>query len=276
MYKGRVFDNHFHLNPGGNYKEAIGRFIKAGGTSINLTNLPLHDRTSGYYENLYEWNIKMSEKIRSEFGIEVVVTIGPYPFDYQFFSNAGLDPINEMRHGLELAAKLVSEEKADAIGEIGYPHIQVDKELMDVYTEMLSEAFEIAGNIDSPVILHTYDLDCKDYERLESLSSSFGKNVKVVKHHARPNDLKCNTHIFRSIGASRKNVIESTALSKKFLLETDFIDDPLYRNKYLPPDSVPKRALMIQQQIENADELLYSIFEELPAHIYGRLKKTSF
>ena len=44
-----IFDDHFHLNYGGNFIEGALRFKKAGGNAINLTNLPDYSLSPDHY-----------------------------------------------------------------------------------------------------------------------------------------------------------------------------------------------------------------------------------
>ncbi|KAA8922708.1 TatD family hydrolase [Thermoplasma sp.] len=271
-YSGRIFDNHFHLNPGSDFVNAVRIFRRSGGTSLNITNLPMHDTIDEYYQRLYDETVRMAKIVESETGVETLVTIGPYPFDYFFFESAGTDPVSIMQKGFDLAARYVEDGKADAIGEIGFPHVPQQEAVMQRFWEMLDYAMNVAHDAGSPIVIHTFDLSCKDYERIEKLADSHG-SIAVVKHHARPADLSCMTRIVRSVPASRSAVRESLAISRDFLLETDFINDPVDMNKFLPPDSVPKRAQMIIQENEDGPEILNRIFNTLPESVYARLRE---
>ncbi|WP_297216461.1 TatD family hydrolase [Thermoplasma sp.] len=270
-YSGRIFDNHFHLNQASDFAAAVRIFRSAGGTSLNITNLPSHDRKENYYDMLYRETIRIADIVRSQFGVETLVTIGPYPFDYFFFDQAQIDPMETMRHGLDLAARYIEEGMADAIGEIGFPHIPQSDEVMQKFWELLDYAMAVAHDVKAPLVLHTFDLSCDDYMRLEKRANSYG-NVMLVKHHARPEDLSCNTSIFRSIPASRRAIREALRISRNFMMETDFINDPNDMNKFLPPDSVPKRAQMILQEYDDGGEILNRIFNEIPESVYQRLR----
>ncbi|CAC12475.1 conserved hypothetical protein [Thermoplasma acidophilum] len=271
-YSGRIFDNHFHLNPKSNFLGAANIFKRSGGTTLNLTNLPSHDAITEYYRRLYDDTIRIGDLVHYELGLEMLITIGPYPFDYFFFERYGSDPVNEMMHGLDLAAKYIEDGKAEAIGEIGFPHVPQPESVMERFWEMLDYAMKIAHDVDAPIVMHTYDLSCEDYAKIEKIAKVNG-SVSVVKHHARPSDLTCNTGIARSVPASRSAVRKSLLLSRNFMLETDFINDPIDANRFLPPDSVPKRAQMILQEYDDGSEILNNIFNTIPESIYPKLKE---
>jgi TatD-related deoxyribonuclease len=47
------------------------------------------------------------------------------------------------------------------------------------------------------------------------------------------------------------------------------VDDPAKPDKVIPPDSVPKRAIMIREQYKNHEEIFASVFQELPEYVFS-------
>ncbi len=266
-----VFDNHFHLRHDGDFLEAVRKFSLAGGTAINLTNLPDHSLgTEGYYEKIFDRTLGMAEVIRRETEVFVMVTLGPYPMDYFFFREHGKDAKQNMFDGIDLAARLYSQGKITAMGEIGLPHFKVEPGVMESIEEVLSHAFEVCGDMGIPVVLHTGDLSPFDVESLCSRAVIAGmKCSSVVKHHGTPDLLGNPSGMIISLPATRDNARQGARSADRFMIETDYIDDPLDRNKFLPPDSVPKRAAMIRQEYENWEKILESIFVETPKIAYS-------
>ncbi|MGC8609560.1 MAG: TatD family hydrolase [Thermoplasmata archaeon] len=271
-YNGRVFDNHFHLNYDGDFLRSTDIFIKAGGNAINLTNLPRKIDRNDYYKNLYENTIMMAERIRKERHIEVIVTIGPYPLDYFYFRDHGMDAEKIIRDAIVLAEKYIEDGKADALGEIGLPHFPVESPVLSIFYRLLEFAFSVDSDMKNPVILHTHDLSREDYSRIDELSRRYGLSGLIIKHHALALDLMMENDVWKSIPATKKNVREAISSKRKFMLETDFVDDPNNANRYLPADSVPKRKKMIEQEYDDADDILSTIFEEVPEKIYAGLR----
>ncbi len=272
-YNGRVFDNHFHLNYNGDFLRSIDTFIRAGGNAINLTNLPDDAGSDNYYKNIYENTIKMAEKIRIERNIEVIVTIGPYPLDYFYFKDHGINASEIMKNAILLAARYIKDGKADAIGEIGFPHFPVDGNTFSVFHDLLDFTFSVDSDIKVPVVLHTHDLGQNDYLDIDNMARRYGIAGLIVKHHARVNDLSVKSDTWKSIPATRKNIRDALPVTRDFMMETDFVDDPHDSNRYLPADSVPKRKIMIQQEYPDADDIFSKIFQDIPEKIYSRLKK---
>ncbi|EQD50214.1 molybdenum cofactor biosynthesis protein A, partial [mine drainage metagenome] len=69
--------------------------------------------------------------------------------------------------------------------------------------------------------------------------------------------------------ASRSNVrlaVQETTWN--FMLESDYVDDPSKLDKVIPPDSVPKRSIMIREQYTNHEEIIASIFHDLPEYVF--------
>lgn len=268
----RIFDNHFHLNYYGDFIESAKKYRKAGGTAINLTNLPDYSLPpSSYYETIYQRTISMGERIRKEVNLDVIITIGPYPLDLINLSKNIKDAGEIVRDGIIRAARLCDMGKANAIGEIGRPHFQVDKSIIDRSNELLDFAFTLCKDSGVPSILHTEDLDRQSLEELEKRIRSSGmKDGMVVKHHAKPENLQTDSIVKMSIPATRTDIRKSIESGRYFLMETDFIDNPEKPNMYLPLDSVPNRALWISQEYgERGAEILEWAFVKLPDMLFG-------
>lgn len=266
-----AFDAHFHLNPGEQGKVAVRRYMASGGSGINLVNLPDYsDGYSGYYEKRYELTIKLAESAR-ESGLRVSVTLGPYPLDYFFWEKGGFNAKQMMLDGVELAAKYCSEHRASAIGEIGRPHFPVEQNITEVSNEVIMRCMQLSKEIGCAVVLHTEDLDSTGIEGIYSMAVQAGADPrKIVKHHASPEVNHVRPELSRSILATRENVRK--AINEKtwnFMLESDYVDDPAKPDKVIPPDSVPKRAIMIKEQYQNNEEIFASIFHDLPEFVFS-------
>lgn len=267
-----IFDNHMHLNPKGRFLEAVDMFLRSGGNSFNLVNLP--DSELGlehYYENLYERTVSMARIIREEKEFNPPVTLGPYPLDYFRLEKSGKKPLEEMKGAIDLACRYIIEGEAHALGEIGRPHFPVPENVREDSDEIILYAMERASEIGCPVILHTDDLDEKGYRFLEHLADKAGLDHKmVVKHHALPQDLGIETGIRKSILASRSNARAASLSGKPFLLETDYVDDPSLGWKVIPPDSVPRRAMLIRSEMGDWEEIFGRTFRDIPVELFGQ------
>ena len=266
LYKS-IFDNFMHIRPEGYFLEAIDEFKKYGGTSINLVNFPENDVENNYYEHLYDRTIKTAEKVR-ESGINAIITIGPYPLDYFKFTNQ--NPVEKLKTGIDLAVKYIKNGKADVLGEIGYPHFDVEPEIYENSEKILIYAMESCKDYDIPLILHTEDLNAGKYEHIEDMAYRHYNKEKILKHHANSADFNFNKTILKSLIASRPNVKYSIESNQNFLLETDYTDQKEKPGKVMPPYSVPKRAEMIRNQYDDYDRILNKIFIEIPYKFYKK------
>lgn len=273
-----IFDNHLHLNPEGRLLEAVDMFRKSGGDSFNLVNLPdNYLPLENYYAELYERTIKIADMIKSERGLEVPVTLGPYPLDYLRFKEKGFDPVEELRKGVDLAARYISEGRAHAIGEVGRPHFPVPEEVMEHSNSIIEYSMEKAGELHCPVILHTDDLGPEGYKLMEKLALKAGLKLSmVVKHHALPEDLAIESLIQKSILASKSNTRKAAASGKPFLLETDYVDDINLGWKVIPPDSVPRRAILLKSELPQWESIFEQTFLKLPVRLFGEDMFSSF
>ncbi len=267
-----VFDNHLHLQFRGENVLAVKRFEKLGGTHINLTNVPNYGypMDDGYYLRIYEDTLKLAEMVRRETNVTVLVTIGPYPVDLVELVERGWkleDARDFMLRGMELAAKYVAEGKANAIGEIGRPHFPVSREIWETSNELLVEGMKLAKEVDAPVVLHTESATEETFRELAQFADRAGMaRDKVVKHFSPPLIDSRNHGIFPSVIASRRNVREALVQGTRFLLETDFMDEPSRKNAVLPIESVPRRARWVIQ--EYGEEVWCRIMENMK-RIYG-------
>ncbi len=260
-----IFDNHLHLQFHGENVEAVRRFERLGGTHINLTNVPnyAYPLDGDYYRKIYEDTLLLADMVRRETSVAVLVTIGPYPVDMVELVKRGLGVDEAMEFlisGLELAAQYIQEGKANAIGEIGRPHFPVSEEIWEASNEVIVEGMRIAKELDVPVILHTESATEKTWKDMATMADKAGINKDmVIKHYSPPVVDERNFGIFPSVLASRKNVRAALEQGTRFLLETDFMDEPSRKNAVLPIESVPKRAKWIIQ--EHGEEKWCKIME---------------
>jgi TatD-related deoxyribonuclease len=265
-----VFDNFLHLRRNGYFLDAAEEFRRYGGTSMNIVNFPDYVYSPEmHYNKIYRETIAVAREV-AEIGLNTVITLGPYPLDYFFFRSAGKNPLESMKAGIDLAAGLIREGRADAMGEIGFPHFQVDEDVYDDSGKILEYALDICSDYDIPLILHTEDMSPDGYAKIENIIKRHYRVDRVMKHHANSVDLGYPGGILKSLIASRSNVRVALESGKDFLLETDYTDQKEKPGKVIPVYSVPKRCEMIKNSCENYDEIFHRIFEEIPYKFYRK------
>lgn len=261
-----VFDSHFHLNGSHEWTQPVTEFKKAGGTALNLVNLPDYSvPVEGYYEVLYDRTVRAAESLRKDYGLHVLVSLGPYPLDYFHFRTAGMDPESNMMKGLELASKYIEDGRANGFGEVGRPHFPVDSEVLNYSNSFITEVMERARDIDTFIMLHTEDLNEESTKGIADMARKVGISLnRVIKHHSTVEILGTEKDMSKTLLATRSNTRFIMENENRAMLESDFVDDPEKPGKVIPADSVPKRAVMIRNESPEYEKILYDVFQELP------------
>ena len=270
-----IFDNHMHLRRDGAFIEAIKEFQKYGGTHLNFCPYTDYRKVikEGGYAGCYEDGIKLAEEAMEKTGVKIFLTVGPYPVDYVKMKEIiGKEKaMMLMKKGMEEAQKLCMEGKAIAIGEIGRPHFNVDALTWKESNEIMEYGMELARDADVPVILHMEGVNDKNMKEIAEMADRAGlKREKVVKHFSPPIIKKEENHgIFPSVISKRGNVEEAFLKGRRFMLETDYLDDPRRPGAVLALKTVPKRlnALLSSERISVED--IYKICKENPEKMYG-------
>jgi len=269
-----LFDNHLHLRRDGRFLEAVKDFKKAGGTHFVLCQLPMLDLVikNKSYKLCYTETLEMAEEIRKNVDIGVFVTVGPYPVDFLKLSEkfGRESAIETMKKGMDEAARLCEEKKCIAIGEIGRPHFPVDKQIVLDSNEVLLYGMEKAKDVDVPVILHTESTTPDDCKEFVDMGKKAGLRAdKIVKHYSPPLILESENYgLMPSVLASRKNIISAIGKGTRFMMETDYIDDPRRPGAVLGPKTIPKRTKELLYNELLTEKQVYEIHQKNPEQTY--------
>ena len=244
-----IYDNHIHMRPAGRNVDALREFESAGGTGLTLVTLPYEEiriEKGADFSESYEITFGLAERARAETNLLVNVAVGPYPIILLGLAEKyGLREATEtMIEGMEAAGKAVGEGRAAAIGEIGRPHFPVDEEIWEASNEILLEGMKIAKSNGCPVIIHSEAGTIETNRSLAEIAGKAGLDPGMVIKHSSPPFVtdEENFGVMPSIPASRDYIGE--ALSKKsnrFMLETDYYDDPSKPGARMSVNTVPKR-----------------------------------
>jgi len=270
-----IFDNHIHLRRDGFFLEAIKDFKSAGGTHIVLCQYPMIDivMKNKSYEKCYNETLIIAHEIRSKIGIGVFVTVGPYPVDYlrlskKFGRNSA---ILIMKKGIDEAAKLCEEKKCVGIGEIGRPHFEVAEQVIIDSNEIIFYGMQKAKDVNVPVILHTESTTPAQCKEFANLGKKAGLPAcKIVKHFSPPLILKNENYgIMPSVLASENNIAEALKKGTRFMMETDYIDDPRRPGAVLGPKTVPRRTIDLLKKNNLSEKDAYEIHKINPEKTYN-------
>ena len=272
-----VYDNHIHMSPSGRNVDALREFQAAGGTGLTLVTLPYKEVQISKGEDFarsYEITYGLAEGGRECTDLEINIAVGPYPVLIIPLAEAyGLERAEEMlMKGMDDAARDVAEGRAVAIGEIGRPHFPVSQEIWDASNRVLLHGMELARENDCPVIIHCESEADTDRSLAELADMAGLDRGLVVKHSSPPWVTDEETHgVMPSIPASKSNLKE--ALSKgtdRFMIETDYIDDPEKPGAIMSVNTVPKKVAAWVANGQVPEESIYRICRDIPDSLYKR------
>jgi TatD-related deoxyribonuclease len=272
-----VYDNHIHMSPSGRNVDALKEYESLGGTGLTLVTLPYKEIQISRGEDFarsFEITYSLAAKAREATNLEINIAVGPYPVLMIPLAEAyGLDKAEEMLiKGMEDAARDVAEGKAVALGEIGRPHFPVSQEIWDASNRVLLRGMELAKENDCPVIIHCESEEDTDRSLAELADRAGLDRGLVVKHSSPPLVTDEETYgVMPSIPASKTNV--KAAIGKgtdRFMIETDYIDDPEKPGAIMSVTTVPKKVSAWLANGQVPVESIHRICGDIPDSLYKR------
>ena len=273
-----VYDNHIHMDPAGRNVDAVREFEAAGGTGFTLVTLPYWQVPITCGEDFgrsYEITFALAEKAKEATKLEINIAVGPYPVLILHLSEQyGLEKAEEiMLEGMDIAAKMVGEGRANAIGEIGRPHFDVPDDIWSASNRILLRGMEHAKELDCPVIIHSESGTTETNRSLSEIAKKAGLDPGlVIKHSSPPFVTDEETFgVMPSIPASKKYISE--ALGKgttRFMMETDYIDDPGRPGVVMAVNTVPNKVRSLLSTGKLGPEDIRRICKDIPDSLYHR------
>lgn len=272
-----IYDDHIHLSPKGRNIDALKDFQSAGGTGLTLVTLPYDEVPISNADDLlrsYGITLSMAERARELTELKINAAVGPYPvLLLPLAERLGIKEAEKvMREGMRHAADLVASGKADAIGEIGRPHFDVPEEIREASDRILMYGMELASENSCPVIIHCESGSPELMRELSEMSRSVSLDPgMVIKHFSPPLVTDDETYgVMPSIPASRSAVREALSKGERFMLETDYIDDPERPGAVMSVTTVPKRVLGLLSSNGMTKETAWKIGSDIPERMFCR------
>lgn len=271
-----IYDNHIHMTPSGRNIDAIREFEAEGGTGFTLVTLPYKEVTissSKDFLESFEITYRMASLVKEHTNVEVNVAVGPYPILLlSLVEKHGLESAVEiMIEGMEIAGNAVAEGKAEALGEVGRPHFPVSEEIWDASNRIMEAGMSIAKENNCPVIIHSEAGTVETNKSLSKIAGNAGLDPeRVIKHSSPPFVTEEETYgIMPSIPSSRRYIREAIGKgSDRFMLETDYYDDPEKPGARMSVNTVPKRIKAMLTNGEMTLENVYRICEDIPNKMF--------
>ncbi|MCQ2085945.1 MAG: TatD family hydrolase [archaeon] len=266
------------MSPSGRNILAAKEYESAGGTGFTLVTLPYEEvqiSESSDFLKSFKITLSLADKVKEQTNLKINIAVGPYPILLlPLTERYGLKKAERMLiTGMEDAAKLIADGKASALGEIGRPHFPVDEDIIAASNRIMLRGMELAHENDCPVIIHC-ESEPYTNKNLVDIAKEAGLSAeKVIKHSSPPFVTPKETFgLTPSIPSSRSSI--KTALSKgnKFMIETDFVDDPKRPNFVMAATTVPKRINGFYQSGLFTEEQIYRMCEDIPNNLYSRHK----
>lgn len=271
-----VWDNHFHLDPGGLGVEAVKQFARVGGTHLLLVHKPYApNRTLEDHARAFETTLALARAAREATSVKVFVALAPHPAEFTELLKAGVS-IEEaaavQRAAQELAAGHVREGRAIALGEVGRPHWRpVDEPVMVAANELMEHAFVLARDRGCAVQIHAETATPASFADLARHLDAAGlPRGRAVKHYSTPIvDTAVNHGLWPSVLIGKGSAEEAARGGTRFLMETDYMDDPRYPGAVLGPKTVPKRTKELLAGGAISEEQAWTIHAANPKKVYG-------
>jgi TatD-related deoxyribonuclease len=270
-----ILDNHMHLNPSGRCLSAVREFARAGGTHLALVSLPpwslgIEINKPEDYRQVFDKVLKIARRAEEAEKVKVFVVLGVHPAEItKYHGRFGLPRAVElMKKGLEIACEYVREDKAVGL-KSGRPHYEVEPKLWDASNDIMRRSFELAKNSGCAVQLHTESATEDTLAEIAGIARDARMPCEnIIKHFAPPMVKVCeSTGIFPSVLAGEEAIKKALGEGTRFMMETDYIDDPERPGAVLGPKTVPKRTKQLIP--EWGEDVFWKIHKENPEKVYG-------
>ena len=272
-----ILDNHVHLEPHkGRNIDAVRDFERLGGTHLMVSHKPYSEvrvNSAEDFRESFDVTVSMVDRINSETGVRAYATVGPYPVELLGFQRRlGLERAKDlMIAGMDIAAEYVRGGRALAIGEVGRPHFDVPDGIWQASNEILLHGMSLARETDCAIVLHTESGTAETMRELAEMADVAGlSRDRVVKHYSPPAILpEENSGLMPSVLAGKDAVKEALSKGTRFLMETDFLDDPTRPGAVMAITTVPKRTMDFIEKGLMTEDQAHVIHSENPRRTYG-------
>ena len=268
-----ILDDHMHLDRRGRFLAAAREFARSGGTHIILVSKPpstidIKIAKPDDYREVFDETLTIAERVR-ETGIGVFVILGVHPAEItRLTRERGLEnAVEMMKDGLRIAGGYVEEGLAIGL-KSGRPHYPVPEDVWRGSNQIMEHAMILAKELDCALQLHTEETSEKGLREIKEMMKRSGiPPDRTVKHYASPLLKEFErAEIYPSIIAREKNIEEALQNGTRFMMETDYIDDPSRPGVVLGPRTVPKRTNKLIKT--HGTEPFYRVHKENPEKVY--------
>jgi TatD-related deoxyribonuclease len=269
-----ITDEHIHIDPRAMGLEAVRDFQNAGGTHMIVVTKPswtlgIEAKKPEDYRTVFDETVEIVRQI-NETGVGAFAVLGVHPAEITRLCERM--SIHEaaalMKAGLEIAAEYVEEGKAVGL-KSGRPHYPVSGEVWEASNGVMAHAFMLGKELGCAVQLHTESVGEPELLDIASIAAKTGINPgKVVKHYAPPLVDVCEKiGLFPGVIAGKGAIEEALSQGTRFMMETDYIDDPQRPGAVLGPKTIPRRTLKLVET--HGEEVFWKVHKDNVEEVYG-------
>lgn len=268
-----ITDEHIHIDPRAKGIDAVKQFQNAGGTHMMVVSKPTW--TLGVevvkpddYRVVFDETVDIVRQI-NEIGVGAFPVLGVHPAEItKLCERMELENATSlMKAGLEIASEYVNEGLAVGL-KSGRPHYPVSDEVWQASNSIMSHAFSLGKELGCAVQLHTESVGEAELEDIASRAKSVGISLdKVVKHYAPPLVDVCERiGLYPGVLAGKGAIEQALEQGSRFMMETDYIDDPQRPGAVLGPKTIPRRTLKLVETY--GEEVFWKVHKENIESVY--------
>ncbi|WP_300609180.1 TatD family hydrolase [Methanohalophilus sp.] len=268
-----ITDEHIHIDPRAKGLRAVREFKNAGGTHMIVVSKPswtlgVNVSTAEDYRIVFDETVEIVKQI-NEMGVGAYSVLGVHPAEIsKLTERMSLEEASSlMKAGLDIAAGYV--EKGLAVGlKSGRPHYPVSDEIWKASNEIMSHAFDLGKDLGCVVQIHTESVGEPELRDIASIAKKSGFPLgKVVKHYAPPLVDVCEKiGLFPGVLAGKGAIEKALLQGSRFMMETDYIDDPKRPGAVLGPKTIPRRTLKLVEDF--GDDIFWKVHKENVEEVY--------
>ena len=272
-----ISDNHAHINPvrGLGAEEVAKRFKKTNGWFMCIVSLPHWSYglkfSTDDYKKVFKYVIECSE-ILEKYGIRTARIIGVHPAVVEkMCMHVHVDKVKEaVLEIYEYAKELVKEGKVEGLGEVGRPHYPADRTAIDLCNQILDHVLTLSADLDCVVHLHVEQGNIRTIDDLSNRVKRSGAR-KVIFHHINPQliPLSVKEGLIPSVPAKFDLLKRATKYEPKYVIESDFLDDPRRPGAVVAPWAISRTIKRLQDNNLCSSDYLTKILVENITKIYG-------
>jgi len=226
------------------------------------------------YRKCFDLMVSVCRELKG-IGLKSALHLGFHPAEVDRYSRLGLRPERIKKLGfqvIDLAAKYIEEGLAQGFGEVGRQHYPTSKLNVEIAVSIMKYALIKATDLRAPVHLHLEQGGEKTIDWIERVVKSEGIDRRLlILHHIDPLSLGCAIErgFWTTILGTKENLKIVAKNPPRYLVESDFLDDPKRPGAVIVPWSVPRAWRQVIESGFCNEQYVREVNVANPCRIYG-------